>query len=276
MGCPEVGGGGNATWRPQDAPFAPLANALRRTYSSSGRTPCSAPPIPGTPLGFPFPRSTTMAEAACPQAQEEAEPAARLRLVEKVDYKDVNVRGEVHLRPWQNPCPACHPRATRAEAPRDRQGRQEERAGRWPCGRSPARPPTAAGGNANEMKLILTQEVTGLGTPGDVVEVKDGAPGSAPSRAPRSSPSPGPKGGKITNDPRCPLVRARSSPRGGAAGGAPRSSARPSPCPQGGRQRRLFGAIPTAECRRGGRQGRRPQRAPTRSLSCSSRYQVDW
>jgi len=24
------------------------------------------------------------------------------------------------------------------------------------------------------MKLILTQEVTGLGTPGDVVEVKDG------------------------------------------------------------------------------------------------------
>src|SRR3954462_12165262 len=42
---------------------------------------------------------------------------------------------------------------------------------RWPCCRTRA---PRADRRLRDMKLILTNEVSGLGAPGDVVEVKDG------------------------------------------------------------------------------------------------------
>src|SRR6478735_11783028 len=45
---------------------------------------------------------------------------------------------------------------------------------RWHCCRTRARPADRSREGATTMKVILTHEVTGLGTAGDVVDVKDG------------------------------------------------------------------------------------------------------
>ena len=88
------------------------------------------------------------------------------------------------------------------------------------------------------MKIILTQEVSGLGTPGDIVEVKDGLrpqlPASAGLRHPWT------KGGEkqVTLDQAGPLgpgdPRPRPRQRGqGPARGAQGLAARPAPARAG-------------------------------------------
>ena len=84
-----------------------------------------------------------------------------------VDYKDtallrkfISDRGKIRARRVTGYCSQQQRRSPR----------RSRTPARWRC--CPTRPPRAEGGPT--MKLILTQEVTGLGAPGDVVEVKDG------------------------------------------------------------------------------------------------------
>src|SRR5690606_33384423 len=74
---------------------------------------------------------------------------------------------EVHLGPRQDPRPSGH-RGHLATAAADRPGGQE-RAGDGAAALHHLEPLTET-----TMKIILTQEVSGLGAAGDVVEVKDG------------------------------------------------------------------------------------------------------
>src|SRR3712207_9271047 len=75
---------------------------------------------------------------------------------------------EVHLRPRQDPCPPRERQLQPAPAGR-RHGRQEQP-------RDGAAALHLHGAlTMSTMKLILTQEVTGLGSSGDTVEVKGGS-----------------------------------------------------------------------------------------------------
>src|SRR5258708_3867797 len=83
---------------------------------------------------------------------------------------------EVHLRPRQDPGPAGLRQLHAASA--RRRHRDQERPRDGTAAVHEHGPITAEGGSApmsgTPMKLILTQEVTGLGAPGDVVEVAGG------------------------------------------------------------------------------------------------------
>src|SRR5699024_11962156 len=78
---------------------------------------------------------------------------------------------QVHLRPRQDPRPSGH-RCLRPGAAQDRQGREERPRDR-PAALLELRS-LSEEGTVMTTKLILTNEVTGLGAAGDVVDVKDG------------------------------------------------------------------------------------------------------
>ena len=118
------------------------------------------------------------------------------------------------------------------------------------------------------MKLILTQEVTGLGAPGDVVEVKDGY--GRNYLVPRGLAIRWTKGGEkqVDVDPRAREVREIARPRRRRSRSAAGSRASPCTLPvKAGAHGRLFGAVTVADVADGGR--RRP--AVPRSTSAGSR-----
>ena len=85
-----------------------------------------------------------------------------------VDYKDTDPAPQVHLRPRQDPRPSGDRQLRPAPARRRHRGQER------PRGRPAALHVHGSLRGGRDMKLILTQEVAGLGAPGDVVEVKDG------------------------------------------------------------------------------------------------------
>ena len=120
------------------------------------------------------------------------------------------------------------------------------------------------------MKLILTAEVTGLGAPGDIVEVKDGygrnylLPRGLAIVATRGAEKQvdddpaGPRG------PRGPRPRARPARSQPELGGADRHASRP----RAGDGGRLFGSVTAADVVDAVRGRRRPGARPPRRSSC--------
>ena len=177
-----------------------------------------------------------------------------------VDYKDTGAAAEVHLRPRQDPRPPGHRQLHPAPA-RRRHGRQEQ-----PRDGAAALHQHCALRGATTMKLILTQEVAGLGGPGDIVEVKDGYGRNYLSRAaPRSA---GPAAAR-SRSPRSsgPARSARSATSARPARSRASSRASPIKLPvRAGDGGRLFGAVTVADIVDAVTQGRRPGRrqAPDR------------
>ena len=161
---------------------------------------------------------------------------------------------EVHLRPRQDPRPPGHRQLHPAPA-RRRHGREEQ-----PRDGAAALHQHGALRGATTMKLILTQEVAGLGAPGDVVEVKDGygrnylvprgagdraGPAAARSRSPRSG---GPARSATIRD----LGHAKASQ------GPAREPERVKLPARAGEAGRLFGSVTVADIVEAVHAGRRP------------------
>src|SRR5699024_3746113 len=137
-------------------------------------------------------RSTTMAkrDSRKPVIKKKANPLKTTKLEGPIDYKDtallrkfISDRGKIRA-----PGDWClHPRAAA-----DREGR-EERPRDGPAALLELRS-LREGSTAMATKLILTREVTGLGTAGDVVEVKDGY--ARNHLLPRNPATPWTKGGQ--------------------------------------------------------------------------------
>ena len=98
------------------------------------------------------------------------------------------------------------------------------------------------------MKVILTHEVTGLGTAGDVVDVKDGYARNFLFR--RGLATPWTKGGQKQVDA---IAKGRRGPRGRSRSTRPspsRATSRPRPSrspAHAGQAGRLFGAVTTGD-----------------------------
>ena len=155
-------GGGGGGW-----------NAPRRRLRRAPVLIHRLSPAPPDRLTIPAPRrassdwSTTMAKPPLRKPKKKVCQFCK----DKIDLHRLQGHrpaAEVHLRPRQDPRPPGHRQLHPAPA-RRRHGRQEQ-----PRDGAAALHQHRALRGATTMKLILTQEVAGLGAPGDVVEVKDG------------------------------------------------------------------------------------------------------
>ena len=155
------GGGGNRGSGGNDDPWGSAAPA------GTGAGSYDEPPFyDAFPERTPDGALETDGQAATAQAEEEG-----LRVLQGQGHlhrlQGHRAAAEVHLRPRQDPRPAGDRQLQPAPAGR-RDGDQE----RPRDGAASVHEHGALGGPT--MKLILTQEVAGLGSPGDIVEVKDG------------------------------------------------------------------------------------------------------